>query len=669
MDAAQLRTALKQLGVTPPDELRASLYLQVLRDAKTFFSQTMALQPNVNPNGMGANYAFVKAAVTSSSLLTELAEILDLFLGPAIDRDMNLWQPANPFTYQQYFNARILNPNDVTYAANVTAFYQRFPIAAGAVQAITNNFQQNILQACRRVVQDKAALTSLYDNDYEWLTITGLKRIKSTGSDFHKGGKQVLILTFSIRYWIFGESAAAPLWGELKTVYKPSDIEADCLIIGNSAAVRNADPTFPITASLTEIINGLIATEKRNNPQSTLETLPTYRILPRNYISQQPQPTVYPLHQIRDAYGYIEHLDYETTLPGKIWSLFSYGASDFLIFPDQNEQEIVPQFYRRVGQLLAIACTFSLQDLHLQNVRVMSYLPYLIDLEICLVKPVNSAYETSLFGQVNGVEAGGITGETLAIEEQVWVWGNKPRAQLEPFFPPKTYQNRLYAMRPTRKLVPPSAFYIIRGFNRLMEILQTGVNNNSFDGWFTRLRGVLVRYTPYATSDFKQVREIIIMTTNGVNNNAPLIPTIQTVLDNKVQDEFQKYQQARTPQPDFLAYQFAVSGTDFQNMDIPVFYHRIGAPGVANSLDLMDSQGRQVAIPVQININGVMTNTNIGRATFFANLPTAITVRQGQLQVLSVDPGFTQRRTALRNTILRGLGRQGVPRRPETLIP
>ena len=662
MDAAQLHTALTQLGVTPPDELRASLYLQKLRDTQVFLSQTMKL-PNVNPNGMGADYSFVKAAVTSSNLLTELAETLDLFIGPAIERDMRLWSPNNPFTYQQYFDARILNSNDVTYDAKVAAFYQQFPIAADAVTRIVENFQQNILRACRRVVQDKAMITALYGDAYAWLTITGLKRIESTGSDFHKGGQQVLILTFSIRYWVLIHGAA-PKWGELKVVYKPSDIEADCLIIGDSAAVRRADPNFPITASLTEIINGLIATEKSTNPQSTLETLPTYRILPRSYTSAQPQPTNYPL-PIRNAYGYIEFLKYETTVPGKIWSLFSYGASDFLIFPDQDEKEIVPRFYRQIGQWLAIACTFSLQDLHLQNVRVMSYTPYLIDLEVCLVKPVDSAEKTGLFGKLAGTELGGITGGTIAVEEYVWDWGvDRNRPVLDKYLPPKTYQNRLYAMRPTWKLVRPNPFYIVSGFNRLMEILQKAANNNSFDAWFTRLTGVLVRYIPYPTIDFKQTRDTIIGTTNDDHIfNAALIPTIQNMLNRTLQLKFQAYQQAATPQPDFLAYQYAVSGTDYQNMDIPVFYHRIGTQ------DLVDSDGGLVPVPAQITINGNQVNTNIGRNNFFAAQPTATTVRQKQLLVLRFKPGFTHRRLKLRDTILEGLGRQSPPKKPGVLIP
>jgi hypothetical protein len=654
MDSNQLTAALRQLGVTPTDTLRASLYLAQLRATQTFFATTM--QQNA-PLGVGNNYSFVKAAVTSASLLTELAATLDLYVGPAVDRDMQLAFQNNPFTYQQYFNQRILDPNDLTYAANVQAFMLRFPITAAALRTITTNFQQNILQACGRIILDQRAITDLFKDKYDFLTITGLKSIKSTGSDSHKGGKQVLILTFSIIY--FGEKF--PISTQLKLIYKPSDLEVDCLLIGNSAITRRADPNFNITASLTEIVNGLITQERQGNPNSTLELLPTYRILPRNYTSQQVMPTVYPL-PIDNAYGYIEFLEYEATLGINIRNYYPFGASDFLIFPRQDEAPIITKFYRQTGQWLALACTFSLQDLHLQNVRAREYMSYLIDLEICLVKPVDNATATSLLGLY-----GGITDETVGAED--YVWGVQARGQdpnqVELFqqFVPKTYQNRLYALRPTKKIVPPNVYYIVRGYNRMMEILQTGVRNNSFNNWFTRLNGVLVRYTPYATSVFKSVSDIIYQMPSTNNFGAQLLLTIQTTLDNQIDVRLQDYQQTPTAQPDFLAFQNAVSGADYQNVDIPVFYHRIG------TLDLVDSQGRLVPVPAQITVNGIVTNTNIGRNTFFAVPPTAANIVQAQLQVLNNQTTFNQRALTLRQTILAGLGRISPPRSPGVLIP
>src|SRR5215213_2510365 len=101
MDITQIRAQLTQLGVTLHDDYRASLYLNRLTAAQAFFTLRMSEphHPVNNPYGMGNDYAFVQAAVTSPNLLNELAETLDLFTAPAVDGHMNLVFGNNPFTY------------------------------------------------------------------------------------------------------------------------------------------------------------------------------------------------------------------------------------------------------------------------------------------------------------------------------------------------------------------------------------------------------------------------------------------------------------------------------------------------------------------------------------------------------------------------------------------
>ena len=61
-----------------------------------------------------------------------------------------------------------------------------------------------------------------------------------------------------------------------RVVYKPSDIEIDCLIIGDSQAVnRFFEPRFQ-DASLMEVLNSLI----KQNPTYNLQPFPIYKILP-----------------------------------------------------------------------------------------------------------------------------------------------------------------------------------------------------------------------------------------------------------------------------------------------------------------------------------------------------------------------------------------------------
>src|SRR5262249_51818556 len=122
-----------------------------------------------------------------------------------------------------------------------------------------------------------------------------LTAIQSTGSDFHKGGQQVLILTFSIQ----GATRT------LHVVYKPSDLEVDCLIVGDTQAVNILRPRFQ-QSSLMEMLNSLI----QGRQDLGLYAFPTYKILPLS-----PGSLLSPDHDgtlpIRNSYGYIQFLEYD----------------------------------------------------------------------------------------------------------------------------------------------------------------------------------------------------------------------------------------------------------------------------------------------------------------------------------------------------------------------
>ena len=69
------------------------------------------------------------------------------------------------------------------------------------------------------------------------------------------------------------------------------------------------------------------------------------------------------------------------------------------------------------------------------------------------------------------------------------------------------------------------------------------------------------------------------------------------------------------------------SGPDYRNLDIPVFYHRIGTQ------DIVNSRGAQVLFPPNVPIDSPHGTINapvqVGRATFFPNQPTQANVNQG----------------------------------------
>jgi hypothetical protein len=679
MDFQQLNTALNQLGVIPQDVCRASLYFDYLTQAQTYFNTTLA---GPAPGGLGGGYPFVEDAVRSANLLQELADILDFYVAPAVDADLQRAYAPPPgglghgggggWTYRDYFDNVILNVAPGIYAANVAAFMLRYPITDYALQRLFANFRNNIRQACERVIADDALLTQFYEDLYEDdFSILYLKKIKSTGSDFHKGGKQVLILTFRIVHTVdYGPpTGPGPSVEDLKVVYKPSDLEVDCLIIGKAAAINNVVPGGFMNASLVEIYNTRLAAYKLAHPGFTGEELPTYRILPRNYLSAYLGG--YPL-PIGNAYGYIQYLDNDLSgVARQIFGYYPQGESDYLIFKSQNEHAITQKFYRQEGALIALACTFSFQDLHIENLRVKQYEPYLIDLEICLTKANNGVTDTALIDNFMGNALGGINSYHVDFSDIEWVvGGGAGNADVHSQLKDDYFQNRLWRWQPKRQksLVTAITNNLLQGCTDGLTVLREEATQpvSAFVAWFLRLNNVLVRYLPYSTTEFRNARrEIFINTLLGANPGDPYLATKTAVLLSRISPEYHAYIAPNLP--NFLAWQDNESGVDYDNLDIPVFYYRIG-----NS-DLVNSRGQMVAIPANVNINipppvhPAVVNLG-GRLTFFPNPPMNANVVPQVGVVGGLIGPYNARVLALQNSITVAIGAAAVPL-PAVIVP
>lgn len=184
--------------------------------------------------------------------------------------------------YQNYFE-RYIDPQNVeqtkgSFISGVDAFYRRYPLILHAVQKVTQNYTGNIRLACERIFKNWNDIDRAFFFPSD-CSIKQLRRIQTTGNDFHKGGKQVLILHFTRH-----DTRAH---GPSKVVYKPSAVEVDCRIVGKSSTVNAIKPDRYIQpVSLSELINQSCASAD----------LPTYRILPYNSGS------------VPDAYGYLEFI-------------------------------------------------------------------------------------------------------------------------------------------------------------------------------------------------------------------------------------------------------------------------------------------------------------------------------------------------------------------------
>jgi hypothetical protein len=311
---------------------------------------------------------------------------------PATDLDPQL---TGRQRYWRYFDWFVF-PDDVGGGRNgVAAFYERYPLLEHAVKTVTGHYQSNIQLACERVREDWDSIAKAFFPNRK---MQQLVKIKTTGNDFHKGGKQVLILTFE-----FADKSRE------RVVYKPSAVEIDCRVVGDSSLFTVVSPKgsqdttgYTQTASLTELMNRY--SQPGPLPQRTRPArLPTYKILPYNRTS------------VADAYGYIEFLTHgpdgpdvdfvaaEDQIPPRIGDAIgqmdttSPGVQNSDWIATTRQQSIA--FYHQFGTLMAMAMAVSLCDLHLQNVIVHKRSPHLIDLEEAVKWPMRKVADTYLIGR------------------------------------------------------------------------------------------------------------------------------------------------------------------------------------------------------------------------------------------------------------------------------
>jgi hypothetical protein len=655
MDMSALATELGQMRVAPPDVGRACLYLPQLRAAHAFLTNTLTQLP---PAGLGAaGFAFCRTALTDGKALSELAAILDEYAGWALLNRIDHLNQAGavnpPTTLLQFYQREIFLANNPATAAadylnNLTAFFNNYPATDHALTRLTLNFQQNLLEACTRIFLDRQTIEDMFDADHPGLTLTSLQRIKSSGSDFHKGGTQVLILTFAAR-----SMKACVMWPmTFRLVYKPSDIEVDCLIAGDSAAINAAIPGFNLPQSLVEIFNALRLANAGAFPNA--EPLRTYKVLPMQRMSAQPLGAP-PFAGLRGLYGYIEYLSYETS-GVSINNYYPFGSSDFLIFRTMDYQPIVTSFYRQLGQLLALACTFSLQDLHLQNVRVRNYQPVFIDLEISLTRQIADVSQTELFRH-----QGGIAGYQAS---PVWSWRTDPQTPANrPAYESlgqnqanETTQNRLLIVNPTRHVVEVEPFSLLAGLDDGLRLLNAGAAAGSFNAWWARLANALVRDLPYSTQDLTALRDSVYQ---SVLINQQPANTITASLGLRFNQDYPGYVPGAPPK--YLVMQPGLLNADFLNLDVPIFYRRV------DQLDIVESNGNAIPIPanVTIVINQVANQvpSNVGRNTYYAAAPTAII--RGDLANLPVGPTLANRINALQASVVANLQLAAAPIAPQ----
>ena len=557
----------KDVTINVPCARRALLYQDKLTQTYSFL---LNLWRN-RATQIRRRFTYALSGERLLSLLDDLADVLDDYVAFGVSADTkplleNLGRDQTREQVYGIYGGQIASPN------GVTQFYQRYPLLRHAVNRLTDYFQSNIRLCCSRVQQDwdEIELGFLEDND----TLLRLLEIQTTGSDFHKGGKQVLILTFewtppaaqnnprrqeAQRYWRASKAHAEAIGGyrarpgiggrqrnvgvgggggrriarrdlntldrggfPLKVVYKPSDIEIDCRIMGNTLRLNRARQRAPRenprqtlqNPSLMELINGWFAHQRGD-----LLALPTYTILPYHpgsSIANDP-----PGEALRESYGYIEFLTHEpyvknfnkgdirkkgenNQLSGQLRAV-CYRNQNWARTMDwvTDDAAKVRACYRTWGRLCAITLALSISDMHVQNVIVHKHKPHLIDLEDSVKWPMRRIDQTGIL-QLTAASCDNLRFPEVVFNVKSWEDGvlKCGKGGGTSYSPTViyTYDQTTGPRRETRAM---HRDHIYQGFDDIVNRLKNNPTRAALKIWaahnFSR---VITRFVPIATGDY-----------------------------------------------------------------------------------------------------------------------------------------------------------------------
>ena len=521
----------------------------------------------------------------------------------------------------------------------INALFLRHPNAQWLLDTITDNFIGNLSLCLQRVRADRKAIEACFLGGQ---TIQKISHILVTDSDPHKGGKQVVILTFTTNQ------------GTRRVVYKPSDIEIDYRIAGKntpqlkafleqkeSATDKQGYPQPPYQSlyewadtnlfSSSNTQAAQIAAAKRfkdvpgfkDQPEykeaiqqfKDFLAMPTYVILPRNPGSRLVQTgDTLPIQQ---SYGYIEYLDHEPANPPFPQGLPQYVLQQAQATPKEDQkhwdwitdqEDEIRVAYRLWGRLIATAVVFLQTDLHISNQRFHKRKPHLIDLESCLVKPVALPSDTMISDKFNKSSRRLNPGDPTEyfipwmfnaanhgswmpiVQVPVTMFDRMPAAE-------EYSENQLYYVNGDHAQWARLEMFdhtpaqvslsmdLIKGVAETMRLMKE--QQGTLKEWVNQIQlgNVVVRHVIRPTTSFvahvQHIKTQLIHLKDG-NETAPdqIITNLLETFKERAASDGGAHKKA----PEFEALEW--NGVDYLNLDVPAHYRRVG------SLDLIASSGR-----------------------------------------------------------------------------
>lgn len=672
MNYADISGSLSKLGVSPPDLMRAALFLDQLTEAHTFLTTTLAKK--TADGGLGAEcFAFAKTGLTATELLNQLAVVLDGLVQPAVQGQLTKAGTPSKGSYEAFFTKNILptvaSGKTITaaqFATNLKTFFTAQPVTEGALKAAESNFTGNIKAACTRLFADVKALQSLYADQFDTsFHILGLKRISVVGAAFYNRGQQALDLELVVS----GKPSSGSIFSRdgfgstIWVTYEPRDLEIECLISGDTTAVnRAADITFQ-TNSLFEIYNKGVVANTDTAIAADLVSLPTLLILPRNPSSTTTPP-------IANSYGYRQSLTApQQSLQERMQS--ATLTSDVLISADADTATVVSDFYLTLGAVCALSSTFSLTGLSASAILASELLPKFPNTSAALISPVASWVDTGLFDTSNG--SGGVSGQSetseiavVSTDKSALVWQTVSARTPNRLWQVEESGNP-HVLELSAALSPSPAEILLQGFDAgtaILKALYSGADKTLVESFVSRTDNVAVTAPLLTCATTDALRNAIFADLPCSGSTLTLEEACNVSVSAVLSSEYDAYKKAgdATENPSFIALSPLLAGKDYQNLDTPMFYHQIG------SKDILTSDGTAIPIPPSITAyldpKNPSTTTTLdvkgasgfpSRGTFYADAPSASQVISPQVSILGTSAG-DQRAATFRTALQKALG-------------
>ncbi|MEL7147878.1 MAG: DUF4135 domain-containing protein, partial [Bacteroidota bacterium] len=307
------------------------------------------------------------------------------------------WKVTTEQAYLNYFNWAInhdIQDKQGKTVDGIDAFLSRNCRTSYILDKVTTHFTTNLQLLIQRLTNDWDLISAFFFDFEDGLL---LRKVENTSSDFHRGGQQVFILTFS---------------NHQKLVYKPTDIEIDSVICGKISGLRSSvvdhlnqqigkdledlkQKNYKLVPDRSKYFLPAHSIYEEMNSQTEMKLSRTYKILPRYQGSLFLTDTKnHPNIPVNESYGYIQYL--------------SHDSEDY----EKLNTEEIKKYFHSWGFCAAIAGVFSISDLHVDNVITHKKQPYFIDLETSFVAPSNSMKNTFVFvkNDPEGLSYGGLNG-------------------------------------------------------------------------------------------------------------------------------------------------------------------------------------------------------------------------------------------------------------------